>query len=67
MSFITNYLSSFHVYFVPFWCIPGLHLKKIENCMGNSDADSDNPVLKEEQDAQVRFIVLLCSSVIIIM
>ena len=32
----------------------GLDLKKIERCMGNPDADSDNPVLKEEQDAQVR-------------
>ncbi|XP_073119322.1 vacuolar-sorting receptor 3-like [Henckelia pumila] len=31
----------------------GLDLKKIEKCMGNPDDDSDNPVLKEEQDAQV--------------
>lgn len=31
----------------------GLDLKKIEKCMGDPDADSDNPVLKEEQDAQV--------------
>ncbi|XP_073022476.1 vacuolar-sorting receptor 3-like isoform X3 [Primulina eburnea] len=31
----------------------GLDLKKIEKCMGDSNADSDNPVLKEEQDAQV--------------
>ncbi|KAL6502463.1 Vacuolar-sorting receptor 3 [Orobanche hederae] len=31
----------------------GLDLKKIEKCMGDSDADSGNPVLKEEQDAQV--------------
>ncbi|KAK6143646.1 hypothetical protein DH2020_023994 [Rehmannia glutinosa] len=31
----------------------GLDLKKIEKCMGDPEADSDNPVLKEEQDAQV--------------
>ncbi|KAK6945989.1 PA domain [Dillenia turbinata] len=31
----------------------GLELKKIENCMGDPDADSENPVLKEEQDAQI--------------
>ncbi|KAL3651693.1 Vacuolar-sorting receptor 3 [Castilleja foliolosa] len=31
----------------------GLDLKKIEKCIGDPDADSDNPVLKEEQDAQV--------------
>lgn len=31
----------------------GLDAKKIEKCMGDPDADADNPVLKEEQDAQV--------------
>ncbi|KAL1544323.1 Vacuolar-sorting receptor 3 [Salvia divinorum] len=31
----------------------GLDLKKIEKCMGDPDVDSDNPVLKEQQDAQV--------------
>ncbi|MBA0631626.1 hypothetical protein Godav_000482, partial [Gossypium davidsonii] len=31
----------------------GLDSKKIENCMGDPNADADNPVLKEEQDAQV--------------
>jgi hypothetical protein len=31
----------------------GLDMKKIERCMGDPDADSENPVLKEEQDAQV--------------
>lgn len=31
----------------------GLDLKNIEKCMGDPNADSDNPVLKEEQDAQV--------------
>lgn len=34
------------------FCI-GLDLKNIEKCMGDPNADSDNPVLKEEQDAQV--------------
>ncbi|KAJ6906809.1 hypothetical protein NC652_024267 [Populus alba x Populus x berolinensis] len=33
--------------------ILGLDAKKIDKCMGNPDADSDNPVLKEEQNAQV--------------
>ena len=31
----------------------GLDINKIEKCMGDPDADSDNPVLKQEQDAQV--------------
>ncbi|XP_044489025.1 vacuolar-sorting receptor 3-like [Mangifera indica] len=31
----------------------GLDSKKIEKCMGDPEADADNPVLKEEQDAQV--------------
>ncbi|OWM64787.1 hypothetical protein CDL15_Pgr028504 [Punica granatum] len=31
----------------------GLDVKKIEKCMGDPNADSDNPVLKEEQNAQV--------------
>ncbi|KAF5183208.1 Vacuolar-sorting receptor [Thalictrum thalictroides] len=31
----------------------GVDIKKIEKCMGDSNADSDNPVLKEEQNAQV--------------
>ncbi|KAF8377638.1 hypothetical protein HHK36_031020 [Tetracentron sinense] len=31
----------------------GLDSKKIEKCMGDLDANSENPVLKEEQDAQV--------------
>lgn len=36
----------------------GLDLKKIEKCMGDPDADSDNPVLKEEQDAQVSVMTI---------
>ncbi|GKV26475.1 hypothetical protein SLEP1_g35766 [Rubroshorea leprosula] len=31
----------------------GLDGQKIENCMGDPNADVDNPVLKEEQDAQI--------------
>ncbi|KAI3769998.1 hypothetical protein L6452_01116 [Arctium lappa] len=31
----------------------GLDLRKIDTCMGDPSADSDNPVLKEEQDAQI--------------
>lgn len=31
----------------------GLDAKKIEKCMGDPNADADNPVLKEEQNAQV--------------
>ncbi|KAL1193981.1 Vacuolar-sorting receptor 4 [Cardamine amara subsp. amara] len=31
----------------------GIDSKKIDKCMGDPDADLDNPVLKEEQDAQV--------------
>ncbi|XP_050939491.1 vacuolar-sorting receptor 3-like isoform X1 [Cucumis melo] len=31
----------------------GLDGKKIEKCMGDPNADTENPVLKEEQDAQV--------------
>lgn len=33
--------------------LAGLNAKSIERCMGDPNADSDNPVLKEEQDAQV--------------
>ncbi|QCE08444.1 vacuolar-sorting receptor 1-like [Vigna unguiculata] len=31
----------------------GLDIKKIERCMGDPNNDAENPVLKEEQDAQV--------------
>uniref|UniRef100_A0A1J3K660 Vacuolar-sorting receptor 3 n=1 Tax=Noccaea caerulescens TaxID=107243 RepID=A0A1J3K660_NOCCA len=31
----------------------GIDSKKLDKCMGDPDADLDNPVLKEEQDAQV--------------
>jgi hypothetical protein len=41
----------------------GLDIKKIEKCMGDPNADSENPVLKEEQDAQVfvsYLFILVC-------
>jgi hypothetical protein len=31
----------------------GLDAKKIDKCMGDPNADAENPVLKQEQDAQV--------------
>lgn len=31
----------------------GLDMDTIEKCMGDPDADSENPVLKEEQQTQV--------------
>ena len=37
----------------------GLDLSKIEKCMGDPDADADNPVLKEEQEAQVSICMSL--------
>ncbi|CAN6450267.1 unnamed protein product [Victoria cruziana] len=37
----------------------GLDQRKIEDCMGDPEADSDNPVLKAEQDAQVGLVFLL--------
>lgn len=36
----------------------GLDLKKINECIGDPDADKENPVLKAEQDAQVYIIIL---------
>lgn len=32
----------------------GIDLKKIDECIGDPDADVDNAVLKAEQDAQVK-------------
>lgn len=31
----------------------GVDVKEIDQCMGDTDADADNPVLKAEQEAQV--------------
>lgn len=36
----------------------GLDLKKINECIGDPDADKENPVLKAEQDAQVYIILV---------
>ena len=33
---------------------PNLDVKNIEKCMGDPNADAENPVLKQEQYAQVR-------------
>lgn len=35
------------------WLVAGLDLKKINKCVGDTDADEDNDILKAEQDAQV--------------
>jgi hypothetical protein len=32
----------------------GLDIEKINKCVGDPEADKENPVLKAEQDAQVR-------------
>lgn len=37
----------------------GVDLKKINKCIGDPDADEENPVLKSEQDAQVS-LTFLC-------
>ena len=34
--------------------LTGIDLKKINQCMGDPDADEENAVLKAEQDAQVK-------------
>lgn len=39
------------------YALAGLDLKKINKCVGNPDADEENPVLKAEQDAQVNNII----------
>ena len=48
MIFISLLVQWKHI----FW--PGLDVKKIEKSMGDPTADAENPVLKQEQDAQVR-------------
>ncbi|XP_006595292.1 nuclear transcription factor Y subunit B [Glycine max] len=42
----------------------GLNIEKIEKCMGDPDADTDNPILKEEQDAQVLYFIIAINSFI---
>ena len=34
--------------------VAGIDSRKLDKCMGDPNADSDNQVLKEEQDAQVK-------------
>lgn len=38
---------SFVIYFT------GVDLKKVKDCVGDTNANSENPVLNAEQDAQV--------------
>lgn len=35
----------------------GVDFKKIQKCIGDPEADVDNPILKAEQDTQVRLLV----------
>ncbi|KAG6539192.1 hypothetical protein ZIOFF_004345 [Zingiber officinale] len=48
-------LGELAISFVVYGYMPplGIDLKKINECMGDPDADEDNPVLKAEQDAQI--------------
>jgi hypothetical protein len=41
----------------------GLDVKKVDKCMGDPNADSDHPLLKMEQDAQVN---LPCDVLVIV-
>lgn len=36
--------------------LTGLDVKKVDKCMGDPNADSDHPLLKMEQDAQVKLL-----------
>ena len=45
------------LYWVCLKC-PGLDHKAIDKCIGDPDADKENPVLKAEQDAQVTTYML---------
>lgn len=36
----------------------GMDIDKISKCVGDPDADEDNPVLKAEQDAQVSLLMI---------
>lgn len=50
----------------------GMDLRKIKDCVGDPQADADNPVLKAEQDAQVNnfcsnlYLILLYGLALII-
>lgn len=39
----------------------GLDIAKIDKCMGDPDADTENSILKEEQDAQVTSFIIAFS------
>jgi len=43
--------------FVYIWA--GLSFEGVKKCMGNPEADADNPVLKAQQEAQVNNILYL--------
>ena len=45
------------VYLSSILCFIGVDLTKIDKCIGDTEADVDNPVLKAEQDAQVRLFL----------
>lgn len=34
-------------------CFKGVDVKKVQKCVGDPEADEDNPILKAEQDTQV--------------
>lgn len=40
------------------FCI-GYDVKKVDKCIGDIEADDDNPILKAEQEAQVSYIILI--------
>lgn len=51
-----------------FWCIEillfyvfrvGVDVQKIDKCIGDIEADAENPVLKDEQEAQVSWLFFL--------
>lgn len=48
------FLLSFH-----FWVFKDrrLDIKKIDECMGNPDADVDHPILKSDQETQVSLLL----------
>lgn len=57
----TWFFYSYHYYvkLSLFYLYEGVDVKKIDECIGDPEADVDNPVLKAEQDAQVRSIKIM--------
>ena len=45
--------SSFHGFLTRVFFFEGLDLRKVDACVGDPDADKENPVLRAEQEAQV--------------